>query len=115
MIFVLADDNILHVASSDIELQGAFEGVDVEDGIYKFFNETGTPLKAEFIVPNKRGKLFGMFSWVDSGMYRLVAAQSSGPQLIDILSSVVGLRKNSRFSNLDEVKEFLTSCSRRTR
>lgn len=115
MIFVLADDNILHVVNSEAELQGAFEGIDVEEGLYKFFDETGNLLVAEFIKPNKRGKLFGIFKWVSSGTYRLNAAPSSKPRLMDILSSVAGLQRNSRFSSLDEVKEFLTSCSRRTR
>jgi hypothetical protein len=114
MIFVLADDNVLHVANSEVELQGAFEGIDVEEGTYRFFDETGIPLAAKFVKPNIRGKLFGMFGWVSSGTYRLNAAQPGGLRLIDILSSVAGLEENSHFSSLDEVKEFLTSRSRRT-
>lgn len=103
MIFVLADDNVLHVVNSEIELQGAFEGVDVEEGEYKFFDEAGNPLTAEFVKPNKRGKIFGMFHWVISGTYRLNASQSGGPRLVDVLGSIGGLQANSRFSSLDEV------------
>jgi hypothetical protein len=94
MIFVIADDNMLHVLNSETESQGEFEGIDVEEGIYRFFDETGAPLAAEFEKPNKKGKLFGIFSWVVSGKYRLISAESTGslgyPQSCPPL---LGLRK----------------------
>ena len=115
MIFVLADDNMLHVLDSESESQGAFEGIDVEEGIYKFFDETGAPLMAKFVKPNKTGKLFGMFSWVASGSYRLVAPVSADlTRLSEIMSSVAGLENNSHFSSVEEVEQFLTLRSRGT-
>ena len=101
---------------SKSESQGAFEGIDVEEGIYKFYDETGAPLKAEFVKPNKTGKIFGMFSWVASGSYRLVAAESADlPWLSDVLGTIAGLEKNSHFSSAEEVQKFLTLHSRGTR
>lgn len=108
MIFVLADDNILHVLDSESASLSTFEGIDVEGGIYKFFDKTGTPLKAEFMNLNQTGKIFGMLSWVISGNYRLVAAESADlPWLSEILSSVSGLEKNRYFSSAEEVQKFL--------
>lgn len=101
---------MLHVLGSETELQRGFEGIDVEKGVYKFFDETGIPLIAEFEAPNIKGKLFGLFSWVASGMYRLVSAKSSVlPYLSEVLSSVSGIEKNTRFSNVTDVHAFLTS------
>ena len=37
MIFVIADDFMLNVVASEKESQGAFEGIDVEANVYKFF------------------------------------------------------------------------------
>lgn len=109
MIFVLADDRLLHVLNSERESQGAFEGVDVEQDTYKFFDNTGSPLVAEFLEPNKRGKLFGLLPWVVSGTYRLVPAESDSlPRLLDIWGSIAGLEKNADFSTLEEVRQFLT-------
>jgi hypothetical protein len=116
MIFVVADDNVLHVVNSEAELQGAFEGIDIEDGIYRFFDDSGAPLAAEFMEPNKKGKLFGIFRWVSSGTYRLVPAElGQQPSLSDVLNSIAGIEENSHFADLQEVKEFLTLRSRPTR
>ena len=105
MIFVLADDRMLTVLNSEKESQGAFEGVDVEDDIYRFFDEGGSPLVAEFLKPNKRGKLFGLLPWVESGIYRLVPAESGSlPRQLDIWGSIAGLEKNAHFSTLEEVR-----------
>ena len=41
MIFALADDNMLSVHDSVDELQGACEGIDVENGIFQFFDKKG--------------------------------------------------------------------------
>lgn len=95
--------------SSESELLGAFEGVYVEEGIYKFFDEVGAPLKAEFVTPNTTRQIFGVLTRVVSGNYRLVAADSSTlPCLSDLLESIPALGKKSHFSSIEEVREFLT-------
>jgi hypothetical protein len=60
MIFVIADDNVLSVYDSELELQGACEGIFVEEGIFKFFGSSGQPLKASFYEPNQKGKILGV-------------------------------------------------------
>jgi len=54
MIFVIADDNLLSIYDSESELQGACEGIDVEKGVYQFFDDAGKPLEAKFINPNEK-------------------------------------------------------------
>ncbi len=84
MIFVLDNARGLHVSSCAAELQGAFEGIDVENGVYRFFDEAGRPLIAEFTVPNQRGRSFGAFRWVRSGTYRLLPNPAmSAPHLAE--------------------------------
>jgi len=110
MIFAIADDRTLCVLSSVNESQGEFEGVDVEEGIYKFFDDSGNPLVAEFTKPNKRGKFLGLIPWVESGTYRLVHDRSGNlPRLLDIWDSIVGLHTNSHFSSLAGVHRFLAN------
>lgn len=116
MIFVVADDNMLHVVDSEARLQGAFEGMDVEAGIYRFFDDSGAPLVAEFVEPNEEGSVLGVLRWVSSGIYRLVPARTGSlSPLSDVLNSVAGIEENPHFSDVQEVKEFLSSRSRPTR
>ena len=110
MIFVLADDRMLHVLDSEEESQGIFEGIDVEERNYRFFDQTGSPLVARFIKPNKRGKIFGLLPWVESGRYRLVPGSPGDlPRLAELWESIAGLETNEHFSSLEEVRSFLVS------
>jgi len=112
MIFVIADDNMLNIYDSESELQGACEGIDVEEGVYQFFGPDGESLEAQFNEPNIKGKIFGPLDWVVSGKYILVPAnEGKRKTLLQTLEAVVGLETNSYFQSLDEVKRFLTTAS----
>lgn len=103
MIFALDETNTLWVFSSEAEIQREFEGVDVEEGIYRFFDDSGKPLIAEFIVPNRRGK-----GWVQSGTYRLLPTSDiSMPHLSHLLSTVSGIYPNRYFPDLQAVRNVL--------
>ncbi|MCV6623232.1 MAG: hypothetical protein OIF51_15935 [Cellvibrionaceae bacterium] len=68
MIYVSDSETLgLNEFLTEADATDYFEGVDVEDGIYLFWDTEGEPLQAQFISPNKRG----LFSVV-SGTYRLV-------------------------------------------
>ncbi len=116
IIFVIDDGNVLEVYDSEAELNGACEGIDAEDGVCRFFDQTGQPLEPEFYKPNKRGKtLFGLINWVESGKYRLVRSRKSGQvNLIEALAAVVAIEKNSYFSTLEDVRGSLTTGSSAT-
>lgn len=108
-LYVLDEAGDLYVASSEAELQGAFEGVDVEDGVYRFFDESGNPLKADFIVRNQRGKIFGLIKWVRSGTYRLLPSEDGTlPHLSEVLKNpAITLQPNRYFSDIDMVRRSL--------
>jgi hypothetical protein len=65
-------------------------------------------MEAEFFKPNKRGKLFGLLPWVESGTYRLVPVEPERLlTLLDIWNSIAGLEGNGHFSTLAEVRQYL--------
>lgn len=108
MIFILDEAKVLHVSNSETELQGVFEGVDVEEGVYRFFDESGKPLVAEFTVPNQGGKIFGPVRWVCSGTYRLLpSSNTSLAHLSELLSTVTVVEPNRYFSDLEAVRKSL--------
>ena len=108
MIFALDETNTLYVFSSETELQLEFEGIDVEDSVYRFFDNSGKPLVAEFTVPNRRGKIFGVIGWVQSGTYRLLpTSDTSIPNLPYLLSTVSGIERNRYFPDLEAVRNVL--------
>jgi hypothetical protein len=109
MIFVLDETNALYVSDSEAELQGAFEGVDVENGIYRFFDHSGKRLAAEFTVPNRTGNMLGPMGWVRSGKYRLrPSADMSALNLSELLSTITVIEPNRYFSDLEAVRRELS-------
>ena len=67
MIYVFAnDDRGLTAYASEAEAISACEGVDVEDGNYRFFSSGGQPLLPRITRPTTRG-----FGVVTSGLYEL--------------------------------------------
>jgi hypothetical protein len=64
MNFVFLDDSTLDVIANLEEEQREYEGIDVENGIYQFFDETGRYLELQFTETNKKGCFLGILSWV---------------------------------------------------
>jgi hypothetical protein len=109
MIFALDETNALFVFSSEAELQREFESIDVEGDVYRFFNGSGKPLIAKFVVPNRSLKIFGSIRWVQSGTYCLVPASDiSLPHLSQILNRVSGIVPNRYFPDFQAVRNVLT-------
>ena len=52
MIFVFVEDGTLEIIEELEEARRNYEGIDVESGVYDFYNEAGTYLKAVFTKPN---------------------------------------------------------------
>lgn len=104
MIFTLATDECtLTALSSAVDAIAHCEGVDVEDGVWLFWDDRGDPLDAQFSVPNKRGS----FTMV-SGQYSLVsAAPSSRPQLMRALDEVRNFGSSAPFDSADGVRAYL--------
>jgi hypothetical protein len=107
MTFVFAtDDESLSVHSTDAMACAQAEGIDVEDGLYLFFDDAGRPLRPVFSTPNKRGR----FS-VLSGVYALHTEPSGDPSgLLDILPQVTSVEGELR--SVEAVRQHLTRrCS----
>jgi hypothetical protein len=82
--FVFAiDDGSLESFRTQAEAIVSAEGVDVEDGVYRFFAENGTELLPVFTMPNKRGSLT-----VLSGSYVLVPSSDTSPVLPGLVSQI---------------------------
>lgn len=106
MIFATAtDESTLYVFASTAEAIAYCEGVDVEDGGWRFWDEAGNALRAEFLSPTHRGRLT-----VGSGTYRLVPAPD-GPALATALPHIRHIDGNPRFATLSDVTDHLASAA----
>ena len=114
MILVFVEDGTLEIVEGLEEARRNYEGIDVESGVYEFYDEKGIYLKPIFTKPNKINKLFWLFSSIVSGEYILEPAPNEGEDIITALKETIALTDNRWFKNLDEVKKFLTSASTST-
>ncbi len=109
MIFVFAEDGSLEIVAGLDEARRNYEGIDVESGVFHFFDDTGTYLEPRFTKPNKRGRLLGIFKWVESGEFDLVPSPGVGEDILVHLADTSEMEPNSWFKSLQEVKQFFTS------
>lgn len=106
MIFVFIEDGTLDVINSLEDALREYEGIDVESGVFEFYDENGTYLKPVFSVPNKyESHLFGVIKSVESGVYGLVPAPGECEESFEnMLDDVQFLNKNRFFGSLEEIK-----------
>ncbi len=115
MIFIFADDQTLQVVNSLEEVRRNCEGIDVENGVFRFFDENGSHLEPWFTKPNKKGGDLGIFSWVESGEYELIPSLSANEDDIFLnLLETSELESNPWFKSLDDVKGYLESRVKRS-
>ena len=102
MIFAFStDDQTLHAFATEAKATAYAEGVDVENGIWLFFDDKGGALKVAFIRPNERGKVF-----IRSGTYYLRSATSTQAETLNqILPRVASVE--GEFASVDSVRDFL--------
>jgi hypothetical protein len=114
MIFIFADDQTLDVVNGLEEVRRNCEGIDVENKVFRFFDENGNHLEPRFTSPNRKGRDLGIFSWVESGEYELIPSPSAYEDDIFLwLLKTTGLESNSWFETLDDVKGYLESRAKR--
>jgi hypothetical protein len=107
MIFVFLDDSTLDVIENLEEAQRNYEGIDVENEVYQFFDETGIYLEPQFTEPNKTGRFLGILSWVESGQFELVSNTETDEDINLYLAETSEINPNPYFSSLEEVRQFL--------
>lgn len=111
MIFAFAtDDRTLRLFPTELEAVAYCEGIDVEEGVWRFFDAEGKALEAVFTKPNSRGS----FSIV-SGIYSLRPSSDTTLSLLETLPEVVAVEGKPPFNSVAEIARLLTSRSRPTR
>ena len=107
MILVFQEDGTLFIANDEAAVYRSCEGIDVQSGVYKFYDDNGNALKPVFDVPAKQGKWWSLWS-IDSGVYHLeVDPESSEDPLWVSFLEISNLERNERFSSLEELKTFM--------
>lgn len=106
LIFALAtDEGTLMVFDNEESAIAYCEGIDVEEGGWRLWNDEGVALAAEFLTPNYRsGRTVG------NGTYRLLTDPRL-PSLNNALALVSRLEPNPYFATLSEVGTRVTLAS----
>jgi hypothetical protein len=107
MIFVFIEDGALDVIANLEEAQRNYEGIDVESGVFQFFDEKGIYLEPQFTEPNRTGRFLGIIKWVESGKFNLVPQTETDEDINLYLAETSEINPNPFFSSLDEVRQFL--------
>ncbi len=103
MIFVFLDDSTLDVVSEKDNLCSKYEGIDVENGVYEFFDEGLHKMIPEFRTQNERA-----FLGIVSGQYELRATDVDRNSFLSRLAKVSSVNPNSWFKNVDDIRRFAT-------
>src|ERR1051325_8457350 len=106
MIFAIAtDEQTLQVFSDEGEAISSCEGIDVEAGIWLFWDHDGLPLFAAFTTPNRRG----MFS-VTNGTYCLIQnPEALQAPLLEALDHVEAVDGRPPLDSVEAIKRYLAS------
>ena len=109
MIFAFVEDGTLEVYESTQAAISHYEGLDVESGVVRFYDESGTYLEPRFSEPNRRGKLLGVVGWGASGKYELVPDPSADEDSIALaLYEASTLSPNPWFASMEQLKAALS-------
>ena len=107
MIFVAeTEERILYAFADEASAIAQCEALDVESGVWLFWDDTGAPLEPEFITPNKRGILS-----VVNGTYRLVPASEGHHAILDeALDEILHIQVAGEWS-AESVRSYLAERS----
>ena len=104
MIFVVeTEERSLYVFKSEAEAIANCEGLDVEAGVWLFWDDSGQPLMPQLSVPNKRGLFMAA-----SGVYSLVpAAMDHHAALPEALDEVLHYESGPPLNSKAGVRAYL--------
>jgi hypothetical protein len=109
-VFAFLEDGTLRLFESTTAAAREYEGIDVESGVVKFYDRSGTCLQPVFSAPNRSGKIFEVFPWVQSGVYDLSPNPDAGEDPFAVaLLEVSVLEPNPWFSSLHALKSALAA------
>jgi hypothetical protein len=89
--------------------------VDVEDGVYRFFDEMGRLLVPRFIASvERRSLLFGAIKSIGSGNFELeLDPQDQGSAFETSIANVVAINPNPRFPTITDLTRHIAENRRR--
>jgi hypothetical protein len=113
MIIAFADDQTVQVFTDIASVRSQCEAIDVEDGIYHFFDEYGRPLKPRIITPVQRTSLpFGV-KLIDGGTFDLELDAEDERNAFDaLLAHAVVIEPNRRFETIADLTRFVDANRR---
>ncbi len=103
MIYLLdTRQRCVYAFERDADALAQADGVDVEAGLWRFFDAAGAPLLAHFTEPNDHGR-----SGVTSGVYGLVPAPPEAARLQDLLHEVRTAVVDGRLASVATLRKLL--------
>lgn len=113
MVLVFSEDRRVRIAESKEQAIQGCDGVDVQSGVWWFYDEAGRPLVPVFDVPVTERRVLGLFRVVESGKFHLEPGDSSHPLYVDplwiSLLEAIELEPNPHFASLEHLKVALRS------
>ena len=106
MIFVAeTEERSFYAFPTERDAVAHCEGLDVEAGIWLFWDDAGNPLEPLFSVPNKRG----LFT-VENGTYTLVpASPEHHAPLVEVLNEFLSFESPAPFNSEGAVRSYLSA------
>ncbi len=108
MIFVFVEDGTVEVLDRP-EAALQYEPLDVESGVFVFYDEDGTWLRPRFTRPNRR-RFFGVL--LEQGSFEVERSDALDPAVdpFDVaLAEAQALKPNKYFATLDAIRQHLAS------
>ena len=114
MIIVFNEDQTVFVCPDISSVRTECETVDIEDGVYRFFNEVGRRLIPRFTSPVKRSKgIFGIAVW--GGSFELDLDPSDDGSCFDgALADAVGIEPTESFRSVADLALFVAENRRKS-
>jgi hypothetical protein len=113
MIIVFSDDQTVSVLPDIDSVRRECEAADVEDGVYRFFDESGRQLLVHWISFVERRSLFGGNESVGGGRFELeLDPKDDGSGFEVSLSNVVALAPNPTFETIEDLADYVSANRR---
>jgi hypothetical protein len=113
MIIVFAEDQTVSVLPDIDSVCRECESVDVENGVYRFFDESGRHLLPHWPSFVERRSLFGEIKSVDGGRFDLeLDPEDDGSSFEVSLSNVVAIDPNLTFETIEDLARYVAANRR---
>src|SRR5215470_1144625 len=109
MIIVFADDQTVSVFPDLASVQAECEGIDVEQGTFRFFDELGRSLVPRWITPVRKTSLPFGIKLVSGGHFELVLDREDHSTFESSLASAVAIEPNRLFATIPDLASYVAA------